>query len=243
MGVELSSNMSRFFLFAILVASASAYQTFTAEEYTSTTCAGSVKTKLTIPVSQCSHKLKLTSTSTGMQAQLYSTADCSGSVTNTYTKTTAEMAACTEIDGKGFKFSTAESTSAYALKFVFTTPADVGTVYVAADTCMTVETTNSLKAASTTATSTNPKAWSSSATCAGTANEDAGVQTSPYSLSITDPTIVATIEVVTLDSSGATTTNTAAGNTNAPTSSSNSASSVALPLFTILAALFFHKLA
>merc|ERR1712070_627644 len=234
MGVELSSNMSRFFLFAILVASASAYQTFTAEEYTSTTCAGSVKTRLTIPVSQCSHKLKLTSTSTGMQAQLYSTADCSGSVTNTYTKTTAEMAACTEIDGKGFKFSTAESTSAYALKFVFTTPADA---------CMTVETTNSLKAASTTATSTNPKAWSSSATCAGTANEDAGVQTSPYSLSITDPTIVATIEVVTLDSSGATTTNTAAGNTNAPTSSSNSASSVALPLFTILAALFFHKLA
>ena len=254
--------MSRLIVLAILVASANAYQTFTGMEYSNTACTGAIKNQMTIPTGMCSYKLKVTATATGMSAQRYSDTACATTEGAAESQTTAELAGtgtCVIIDGSGWKFNTGASTNAYAVKFAWTSPTALAgsTVYLAADTCFTFETTKSAKAVSTTATATTPTIWGSSGTCLASAtNSNAGVQNSPYSLSevIGTDTFASTITIVTLDSAGgiitsaptaaaaaggtnAPTTALAAGGTNAPTAAAtNSASQATFPLLALLSA-------
>merc|ERR1712166_1335434 len=184
-----SANMSRFIVLAILVASANAYQTFTGYNYAATDCSGAIQNKLIIPVGLCSYKLKITPTSTGMSAQFYTDATCTTADGTAYTQTTAELTTgtCVVIDNEGWKSTTEMSTNAYAVKSVWSAPSDLAgsTIYLASDSCLTFGTTKSLKFASTSATQTTPQAWGSSATCVGTADKDAGVQSSPYNFNDT----------------------------------------------------------
>jgi len=234
--------MSRFIVLAILVASANAYQTFTGKEYSATDCSGAVKNQMTIPTGLCSFKLKVSATSTGMSAQLYTDVGCATVDGAAKTQTTAELTAgtCVVIGGSGWKFSTGSSANAYAVQFVWTAPTSLAgsTVYLAADSCFTFDTTKSMKAASTSATQTTPNAWGSSATCASTATETAGVKTSPVAFDevVGGITWTATITIATLDSTGAITTTAQAGGTNAPTAAANSASQATFPLLALLAA-------
>jgi hypothetical protein len=217
---------------------------------------------MTIPTGMCSYKLKVTATATGMSAQLYSDTACATTEGAAHTQTTAELAGtgtCVIIDGSGWKFNTGVSAHAYAVKFAWTSPTALAgtTIYLAADTCFTFETTKSAKAVSTTATATTPTIWGSSGTCLASAtNSNAGVQNSPYSLSevIGTDTFASTITIVTLDSAGgiitsaptaaaaaggtnAPTTALAAGGTNAPTAAAtNSASQATFPLLALLSA-------
>jgi len=237
------------------VASANAYQTFTGDKYSTTDCTGAIKNKVVIPVGLCSFRLKVTATSTGMSAQFYSDATCATTEGDAKTQTTAELTAgtCVVIDNAGWKFSTGTSANAYAVKFEFTAPTTLAgsTIYVASDTCLTFDTTKSLKAASTSATQTTPEAWGSSGTCAGTADETTGVQSSPYNFNevIDSETWTATISIATLDSQGAVIAGAdaaavataaaaagVAGGTNAPTTAANSASQATFPLVALLAA-------
>jgi len=234
--------MSRFIVLAILVASANAYQTFTGKEYSATDCSGAVKNQMTIPTGLCSFKLKVSATSTGMSAQLYTDVGCATVDGAAKTQTTAELTAgtCVVIGTSGWKFSTGSSANAYALKFVWTAPTSLAgsTIYLEADSCFTFDTTKSMKATSTSATETTPEAWGSSATCADAADETTGVQTSPVDFSETiDGTLwTSTITIETLDSTGSITTDTQAGGTNAPTAAANSASQATFPLLALLAA-------
>lgn len=178
----------------------------------------------------CSYKLKVTATATGMSAQLYSDTACATTEGAAHTQTTAELAGtgtCVIIDGSGWKFNTGVSANAYAVKFAWTSPTALAgtTIYLAADTCFTFETTKSAKAVSTTATATTPTIWGSSGTCLASAtNSNAGVQNSPYSLSetIDSESFASTITIVTLDSAASVTTAVVAGNTNAPTTAAPS---------------------
>ena len=246
--------MSRLIVLAILVASANAYQTFTGMEYSNTACTGAIKNQMTIPTGMCSYKLKVTATATGMSAQRYSDTACATTEGAAESQTTAELAGtgtCVIIDGSGWKFNTGVSTNAYAVKFAWTSPTALAgtTVYLAADTCFTFETTKSAKAGATTATKTTPTIWGASATCLESATSStAGVTTngvtSPYSLSVdtylpngaVEDNFAATITIVTLDSAAAETTAVAAGGTNAPTAATNSASQATFPLLALLSA-------
>jgi hypothetical protein len=233
--------MSRLILLALLVASVTAYPTFTATKYTSTTCAGSVKEKLTIPVGLCSLKLKITTTSTGASAQAYSDTACVTASGSANTVTTAQMTSgtCIEIDSAGYTFAVSESTSAYAISLSLTAPTDVNgqVLYLAADSCLQVDTALSMKFSSTSATQTTPQGWENAA-CTGTVGATLGVQNSgtAFTFTVGSTTIAGTASITTLDSAGAVTTATMAGGTNAPTASSNSASQATFPFVALVTA-------
>jgi hypothetical protein len=233
--------MSRLILLALLVASVTAYPTFTASKYTSATCAGSVKEKLTIPVGLCSMKLIITSSSTGASAQAYSDISCTTMSGSANTVTTSQMTSgeCIEIDSAGYKFSVSESPSAYAIQAQLTAPSDVAgqSLYLAADSCLQVDTSLSMKFADTTATTTTPNGWTNG-DCSGTVATTFGVQTSgtAFTFTVGSTTISGIATVTTLDSSGTVTTTTQAGGTNAPTASSNSASQATFPFVALMTA-------